>query len=383
MEFNHSFAGLQGETVTSWDSKRIASLTREDRERFRSLVDHFGKLSAKAQGLPRPVTDLTRILNSDQKLYLATKPLAANRLLVLGGLKTGRKHLYIRVDTGAYRDIDPQSVLDFYVHESTQRRGVGKLLFEAFLTAEAQKAATVAYDRPSPKLLAFLYKHYGLSGYIPQTNNFVVFRAYWQHSNNRRVERVEDPNWATVSMRPLTGQKKLRKTTITSIQAPLQAPYGVLSSTAMHAAGCTSGMGNSAPLALPIMGPTRQSSGQSKSSTLHGRRASRDINASPDQPLRAHPIPYAAGTLQRSPTRLSGQPPWALSDPEPDLSASHAARFHHNGMHPGDAPHGVAGRANAELFMGYTAHGERQLTAAQLAAAAQRNGEGARSCMAW
>ncbi len=30
-----------------------------------------------------------------------------------------------------------------------------------FLAAERQTAASIGYDRPSPKLLAFLRKHYG------------------------------------------------------------------------------------------------------------------------------------------------------------------------------------------------------------------------------
>lgn len=36
-----------------------------------------------------------------------------------------------------------------------------------------------AYDRPSPKLIGFLRKHYGLSRYVAQNNNFVVFDAYF------------------------------------------------------------------------------------------------------------------------------------------------------------------------------------------------------------
>lgn len=39
--------------------------------------------------------------------------------------------------------------------------------------------AKIAYDKPSAKLLGFLWKHYGLSWYIPQNNNFVVFSAYF------------------------------------------------------------------------------------------------------------------------------------------------------------------------------------------------------------
>ena len=37
----------------------------------------------------------------------------------------------------------------------------------------------LGYDRPSPKLLAFCAKHYGLKKYVPQNNTFVVFDAYW------------------------------------------------------------------------------------------------------------------------------------------------------------------------------------------------------------
>jgi len=33
----------------------------------------------------------------------------------------------------------------------------------------------LAYDRPSPKLIGFCAKHYGLKSYQPQNNNFVVF----------------------------------------------------------------------------------------------------------------------------------------------------------------------------------------------------------------
>jgi hypothetical protein len=43
----------------------------------------------------------------------------------------------------------------------------------------------LAYDRPSPKLIGFLSKHYGLSQYVTQNNNFVVFNEYFdgQRSN--------------------------------------------------------------------------------------------------------------------------------------------------------------------------------------------------------
>ena len=40
-----------------------------------------------------------------------------------------------------------------------------------FLSVEQQDPGNVAYDRPSPKLLAFLQRHYGLKEYIPQVQH--------------------------------------------------------------------------------------------------------------------------------------------------------------------------------------------------------------------
>ncbi len=40
----------------------------------------------------------------------------------------------------------------------------------------------LAYDRPSPKLISFLAKHYDLKDFIPQVNNFVVFKKFFDPS---------------------------------------------------------------------------------------------------------------------------------------------------------------------------------------------------------
>lgn len=37
----------------------------------------------------------------------------------------------------------------------------------------------LAIDKPSPKFLSFLHKHYGLETIIPQMNNFVVFDGFF------------------------------------------------------------------------------------------------------------------------------------------------------------------------------------------------------------
>ena len=65
------------------------------------------------------------------------------------------------------QNIKPRCVLDFYVHESLQRRGIGNEMFEFMLDRERQTAFKMAYDRPSGKLLGFLKKYYKLSSYSP------------------------------------------------------------------------------------------------------------------------------------------------------------------------------------------------------------------------
>lgn len=121
---------------------------------------------------------------------------------VVGILKTGDKNLFItRRNTfsntsNAPIEMEPRCVLDFYVHESAQRRGIGGALFDHFLRHENKNPARLAYDRPSEKLFAFLAKNFSLTKYQPQTNNFVVFDAYF-----------------AVAPRPASAAKELRKLT--------------------------------------------------------------------------------------------------------------------------------------------------------------------------
>lgn len=92
------------------------------------LIDKIGTASAKAQGLPAVITTASRLFTSDNHLYLRAE---GNRCL--GLLKVGVKKLFIRNEMGAIKEISPLCVLDFYVHESVQRGGHGKALFEKML----------------------------------------------------------------------------------------------------------------------------------------------------------------------------------------------------------------------------------------------------------
>ena len=78
--------------------------------------------SVKAQGLGTVITTASRFFASDHRLYLKTE---GNT--VIGLLKVGPKNLFIRNEQGTIKEISPICVLDFYVHESVQRGGYGKV----------------------------------------------------------------------------------------------------------------------------------------------------------------------------------------------------------------------------------------------------------------
>jgi hypothetical protein len=118
-------------------------------------------------------------MNTDHRIYLKFKGKK-----VIGFLKIGKKKLFIRDEIGNIKEISPMCVLDFYVHESQQRSGVGKILFDKMLENENTEPRKLGYDRPSNKLIGFLGKHYGLIDYVPQNNNFVVYKKYFDESEN-------------------------------------------------------------------------------------------------------------------------------------------------------------------------------------------------------
>lgn len=80
---------------------------------------------------------------------------------VTGLLKIGTKNLYVFDENGETKQVPAQCVLDFYIHESRQRAGLGREMFELMLQRENVEARKLAIDRPSDKLIAFLRKHYG------------------------------------------------------------------------------------------------------------------------------------------------------------------------------------------------------------------------------
>ncbi|XP_058054887.1 alpha-tubulin N-acetyltransferase-like [Anopheles bellator] len=164
------------------------------------IINFVGSMSAQAQGLSVPVTTPQKLRNSDHHIYLMFEPNDKNGLVV-GILKVGRKSLYVFDPSGETVNVTAPCVLDFYVHESRQRGGIGRELFEHMLREEHIQPDELAIDRPSEKLLGFLQKHYGLSKKIPQMNNFVVYEGFFaskEHNSSdidgRRMHITASPN---------------------------------------------------------------------------------------------------------------------------------------------------------------------------------------------
>jgi len=80
----------------------------------------------QAQGLASIITTHSKFISSgDNRLYIK-----AERNQVCGILKVGKKNLFYYDGIGGVKELRPLCVLDFYVHESMQRKGVGKVSTE-------------------------------------------------------------------------------------------------------------------------------------------------------------------------------------------------------------------------------------------------------------
>ncbi|KAM9510473.1 alpha-tubulin N-acetyltransferase 1 isoform 1-T1 [Guaruba guarouba] len=189
MEFPFDLAPVLGERFCVVDQHlrpagRRGPAHRGDLEQqLRTVIDELGKASAKAQGLPSPVTSATRMETNRHVLYIMrdTEGRGAPKGAVIGFLKVGYKKLFLLDRAGAHIEAEPLCVLDFYIHESLQRHGYGRELFHHMLQSERVEPWRLAVDRPSGKLLAFLHKHYGLVDAIPQVNNFVIFEGFFSN----------------------------------------------------------------------------------------------------------------------------------------------------------------------------------------------------------
>lgn len=63
--------------------------------------------------------------------------------IVIGMLKVGKKHLYLMNGAQDKFEEEPMCILDFYVHDSVQRKGNGHHLFDHMLKVSITSQASV------------------------------------------------------------------------------------------------------------------------------------------------------------------------------------------------------------------------------------------------
>ena len=71
---------------------------------------------------------------------------------------------------------------------------MGSRIFEFMMEHENLPAHKYAYDRPSPKLLGFLAKHFNLTEYSPQANNFVIYAQYYGKALVSKPDKIPARN---------------------------------------------------------------------------------------------------------------------------------------------------------------------------------------------
>lgn len=195
MNFPFDLNALFPERVSVLDNNLTAARKAHGRPdpqiQITTVIDELGKVSAKAQQLPAPITSAAKLQANRHHLYLLKDgEQNGGRGVVVGFLKVGCKKLFLLDQQGVHVETEPLCVLDFYISETLQRHGYGLELFDFMLKHKRVEPGQLAYDRPSPKFLSFLEKHYDLINSVPQVNNFVVFSGFFKSRSVAQLRKV-------------------------------------------------------------------------------------------------------------------------------------------------------------------------------------------------
>ncbi|XP_008279549.1 alpha-tubulin N-acetyltransferase 1 isoform X2 [Stegastes partitus] len=195
MEFPFDINQIFPERVSILDQSLVAgrrSAGRPDLQaHIATVIDELGRASAKAQQLTAPITSASKLQTQKHQLYLLKDgESSGGRGLIVGFLKVGYKKLFLLDRQGVHIEAEPLCVLDFYIAENLQRHGYGLELFDFMLQHKNFEPVMMAYDRPSPKFLSFLAKHYCLTQSVPQVNNFVVFEGFFLNRSAAQLRKV-------------------------------------------------------------------------------------------------------------------------------------------------------------------------------------------------
>jgi alpha-tubulin N-acetyltransferase 1 len=194
----NGFIVLSGRTIQQSYQRSRQNYKEGAFEKVSLVLDRVGEASTKSQGLGSVITNFSRFSFSDHRLYIKT-----HNNSIIGFIKVGEKSLCYRQSNGKFLEMKPLCVLDFYVHESTQRHGYGKQIFEYMIENEHISPEKLAIDRPSFKFLSFLKKYFGLSKYSAQSNNFVIFDQFF-NSNSHVDRRQQNPIVGRLTTEPVS-----------------------------------------------------------------------------------------------------------------------------------------------------------------------------------
>ncbi|KAK7124830.1 hypothetical protein R3I94_019026 [Phoxinus phoxinus] len=195
MDFPFDLSAIFPERISVLDNNLSAGRKAHGRPdpllQITTVIDELGKASSKAQQLPAPITSAAKLQTNRHHLYLLKDgEQNGGRGVLVGFLKVGYKKLFLLNQRGAHLETEPLCVLDFYVTETMQRHGYGLELFDFMLKHKRVEPEQMAYDRPSPKFLSFLEKHFDLKNSVPQVNNFVVFDGFFQSRSAVQLRKV-------------------------------------------------------------------------------------------------------------------------------------------------------------------------------------------------
>ncbi|XP_044027354.1 alpha-tubulin N-acetyltransferase 1 isoform X6 [Siniperca chuatsi] len=263
MEFPFDINQLFSERVSILDQTLVAghkSAGRPDLQaHVASVIDELGRASAKAQQLIAPITSASKLQSQRHQLFLLKDGESnGGRGVVVGFLKVGYKKLFLLDRRGVHIEAEPLCVLDFYITENLQRHGYGLELFEFMLQHKNLEPVLMAYDRPSPKFLSFLAKHYCLTQSVPQVNNFVVFEGFFLNRAAAQLRKVplKKPD-GEIKPYSLMEREAVRQEQ-RALPWPLASPHSPqrpLSPQCSHSLSVGSSPSRAAPRATPASAP--------------------------------------------------------------------------------------------------------------------------------
>ena len=163
--------------VQVWGASALSELDADSRSCFEKHIDHLGVQSGVSQALNGPITTFSKLLASPSHVTITYSD---DNNIPIGFIKYGSKDLYFYKKNGeVVQKVNHICLLDFYVSEIIQRSGIGLTLFRSMMDAIGHPMpCTLAYDRPSPKLILFMAKHFNLTLPDLQPNKYTIFEGY-------------------------------------------------------------------------------------------------------------------------------------------------------------------------------------------------------------